>query len=726
MNAPVVTLYFISVGVFALGSFQAAIMARSSNYRGACWTFSALCLFFSLFQLACGIQYSATSFQAALSAHKWVNFFSVLLLPLIFYLVASLELKASSFRLSYIMGGLASLVILYNFFSPFGYRYLQVVQDGPTLLPWGEQLWILSGEPSLAFRGMRLMALGLIVYIMTFSFKLSRFGEIRSGRLIWIALFLMLASGVLAGLSDTGVIKVPYMGGFGSLFLAVSFSALVGKDVSNRRLEELEIYSELQHEIEGRKIANQRVEHVLNNDVLTGLPNRAGALLSLRELLELNRLNETKLGVFLFNVDQLGIINGTRGYKAGDQLLIEVAQRLRDNVRDSDLIARLGSGRFVVGATGLKTERCVTLVYEKLSGALSSPFYIADSLLSITSNTGVAVFPDNAGADEDILAAAELALYDAKSCGTGKLRFFHPSLKENIQERIAFESALKDALEKDQFFLCYQPQILGVSGQTVCVEALIRWQHPVYGLVMPDRFIQLAEAMGIIGAMGSWVIHTACRQLATWRAMGLVDLRVAINLSAQQLLVSDLEETVSASLRDFHLSGSDIELEITESVLMQDPERSIERLGALRKLGVRLSIDDFGTGYSSLAYLRMLPVHAFKLDRGFVWDMGKGGKGWEICATAIGLAQNLGLEVVAEGVETEEQHQQLQALGCHLLQGYLFAKPLVADAASEFLKSSKHCAIYHNIVDKNVVESRQNTVSGIMSDTLPPFVSDMG
>jgi len=718
MNAPVVMLYFISVGVFALGSFQAAIMARSSNYTRACWTFSALCLGFSLFQLACGMQYSATSFQAALSAHKWVNFFSVVLLPLIFYLVASLESKPSAFRIAYAMAGIASLVIFYNFTSPFGYRFVQVYQDSLTSLPWGEQIWILSGEATWAFRAVRLMALGLIVYTLVFSFRLTRFGEIRSRRLIGIALFLMLMAGILAGLSDTNVIKVPYMGGFSFLFLAVSFAALVGKDVSNRHLEELEIYSELQQEIEGRKIANQRIEHVLNNDALTGLPNRAGALLGLHKLIELNRLNETKLGVFLFDVDQLGIINGTRGYKAGDQLLIEVAQRLQDNIRDADLLARLGSGRFVVGATGLKTERCVTLVYEKLSGALSSPFYIADSLLSITSNTGVAVFPDNAGADEDILAAAELAHYDAKSCGTGKLRFFHPSLKENMQERIAFESALKDALDKEQFFLCYQPQVQSSNGQTVCLEALIRWQHPVYGLVMPDRFIQLAESMGIIGAIGSWVIATACQQLAAWQAMGFAELRVAINLSAQQLLVSDLEETVSAALHDSHLRGSDIELEITESVLMQDPERSIERLGALRKLGVRLSIDDFGTGYSSLAYLRLLPVHAFKLDRGFVWDMGKGGKGWEICATAIGLAQNLGLEVVAEGVETEEQRQQLQSLGCHFLQGYLFAKPLTVSAASDFLMSA-----WGQTAEQNAVDVVQNNALETMTRLLPAIAT---
>lgn len=688
MNTPVATLYFISVGVFALGAFQAAIMAHGSSYAKTCWTFSALCLFFSLFQLACGLQFTASNFQTAMAAHKWVNFFSVIVIPLIWYLVASLEDKASSFRAAYIVAVLAAGVIVLNHFSVYGFRFNVVFPDGLTTLPWGEQIWIFSGEPTLVFRVMRFMSLCLLIYTMIFSIKIARLGEKRTSRLLWIAVALMLMAGLLAGKSDSGVIKLPYLGGFGFLFLAVSFSALVGKDVSSRRIEELRVYSELQHEIEHRKIDNQRFEHVLNSDLLTGLPNRAGALVGLSKLLDLNIKNETKLGIFIFNVDQLGIVNGTRGYQAGDQLLIEVAQRLQANVRESDIVARLGSGRFFVAASGLKTERCVTLIYEKLAGALASPFYVSDSLLSITSSVGAAVFPDNISANEDLLSAAELALHDAKSAGIGKLRFYQPSLKDKMQERIAFESALKEALSKQEFFLCYQPQVSATNGDTVCFEALIRWQHPTYGLVMPDRFIQLAESMGLIAPIGAWVIDAACQQLARWHAMGFTNLRVAVNLSAQQLLVSELEQTVSAALQAYQLTGSDLELEITESVLMQDPERAIERLGTLQKLGIRLSIDDFGTGYSSLGYLRVLPVNALKLDRSFVWDMDKGGKGLEICATAIGLAKKLDLEIVAEGVETKEQLAQLRHLGCDLLQGYLFAKPLTVEAANVFLQNA--------------------------------------
>jgi EAL domain-containing protein (putative c-di-GMP-specific phosphodiesterase class I) len=224
------------------------------------------------------------------------------------------------------------------------------------------------------------------------------------------------------------------------------------------------------------------------------------------------------------------------------------------------------------------------------------------------------------------------------------------------------------------------------------MEALIRWNHPTLGLVMPDKFIPLAEATGAIAAIGSWVIDAACRQLAAWRENGFTEVRVAVNLSAQQLLVSDLGDTVQAALQRAGLQGRDLELEITESVLMQDPQHSIERLEALRNLGVRLSIDDFGTGYSSLGYLKLLPVHAFKLDRSFVRDVGRSAKDLEICATAVGLARNLGLELVAEGVEDALQAAQLRKLGCHLLQGYYFARPLAGYAATDFLANERRVA----------------------------------
>lgn len=702
MIAPIMALYFISTGILVMGAFNAALLARNSGYTRACWMFSAICLVFTLFQISNALQYSAQTVQAALFAHKWVNFFSLLLVPLSSYLIAALENRPKAYKASYLVAGVALFAIIFNAATPLGYRFNSLHSDSPSAFAWGEQLYILSGEPTFIYQIMRVLNFTLLGWVTLFSLRIRKQAGLLSNIVIWTSVVLLLTATILTTLADAGVIKVPYLGGFGFLFLAVWFSVMVKARISRSRREKARIDQALEHEINSHRIASERFEHALHNDPLTELPNRSGALVRLQSLIATNKKNQTRLVVFLLELDQLAIVNGTRGHKAGDQLLIKIAQRLQLTTRDSDLIARVGTGQLLVGASGVKNDQGITRLQEKLSKALASSFDVAGSPLKITSSAGVAVFPEDASQPEDILGAAELALHEAKSFGPGNLRVYHPALKENIQERVDFEAALGLALEKGQFFLYYQPQVLASDGRTVCLEALIRWQHPEYGLVMPDRFIQIAESMGIIADMGAWVIDTACEQLARWHAMGFADLKVAVNLSVQQLLVTDLEATVTNALQRSSLQGHHLELEITESVLMQDPERSIERLRDLRRLGVRLSIDDFGTGYSSLGYLRVLPVHAFKLDRSFVRDIGNGGKDLEICATAIGLAINLGLEIVAEGVETEEQIEQLRALGCHFLQGYFFARPLSAQAASDYLvtefqrlesASSRHTAV---------------------------------
>lgn len=702
MIAPIMALYFISTGILVMGAFNAALLARNSGYTRACWMFSAICLVFTLFQISNALQYSAQTVQAALFAHKWVNFFSLLLVPLSSYLIAALENRPKAYKASYLVAGVALFAIIFNAATSLGYRFNSLHSDSPSAFAWGEQLYILSGEPTFIYQIMRVLNFTLLGWVTLFSLRIRKQAGLLSNIVIWTSVVLLLTATILTTLADAGVIKVPYLGGFGFLFLAVWFSVMVKARISRSRREKARIDQALEHEINSHRIASERFEHALHNDPLTELPNRSGALVRLQSLIATNKKNQTRLVVFLLELDQLAIVNGTRGHKAGNQLLIKIAQRLQLTTRDSDLIARVGTGQLLVGASGVKNDQGITRLQEKLSKALASSFDVAGSPLKITSSAGVAVFPEDASQPEDILGAAELALHEAKSFGPGNLRVYHPELKENIQERVDFEAALGLALEKGQFFLYYQPQVLASDGRTVCLEALIRWQHPEYGLVMPDRFIQIAESMGIIADMGAWVIDTACEQLARWHAMGFADLKVAVNLSVQQLLVTDLEATVTNALQRSSLQGHHLELEITESVLMQDPERSIERLRDLRRLGVRLSIDDFGTGYSSLGYLRVLPVHAFKLDRSFVRDIGNGGKDLEICATAIGLAINLGLEIVAEGVETEEQIEQLRALGCHFLQGYFFARPLSAQAASDYLvtefqrlesASSRHTAV---------------------------------
>ncbi|WP_374580426.1 putative bifunctional diguanylate cyclase/phosphodiesterase [Pseudoduganella sp.] len=685
MDGPIAALYLISVGALAMCAFQAALLARSSSYVRACWTFALICLTFALFQLANVRQQLAPDLAAAIPAHKWVNFFSLMLVPQIWYLIASLDQRKVAYRIGYGVALAAALLAAENLVAPYGYRFTQLTLDAPSVLPWGERAFLLAGETTRAYTINRLLTLGVVVYAAVFCVRARRQRARFSNRLVWLSVVLIVITTFLASYSDRGALKLPYMSGFGFLFLAASYLLLVRREATQRLTEKISISAALEREMESHKLASQRFEYALSNDALTGLPNRAGALDRLRAMFLSSESTLTRMAVLLLDLDRLAIINGTRGYEVGNQVLVEVAHRLRGIKGGNGLVARLGSARFVVGIAGHKTWAALEREVDAVLAAVKPPFTISGAVLNMSFSAGVAIYPDHASSAEDLLASAGLALHQARDAGPGHLRVFHPSLQQSLSERIGLENALKEALEKEQFFLHFQPQVNAHDERVVCMEALIRWQHPGLGLVMPDRFIPLAEATGAIAAIGSWVIDAACRQLAEWRAMGFAEVRVAVNLSAQQLLMSDLGDTVQLALQRSGLRGEDLELEITESVLMQDPQRSIERLVALRGLGVRLSIDDFGTGYSSLGYLKLLPVHAFKLDRSFVRDIGKSDKDLEICATAVGLARNLGLEIVAEGVEDAVQAAQLRQLGCHLLQGYYFARPLPAHAATALL-----------------------------------------
>jgi diguanylate cyclase (GGDEF)-like protein len=693
MDTPIASLYLMSVGALTMCAFQAALLARSTSFVRACWTFALICLTFALFQYANARQQLAASLAAAVASHKWGNLFSLLLVPQIWYLIASLEARKLGFRLAYGVACVSAVLVADNFVAPDGYRFSVLATTAPSELPWGERAYLLAGETTWAYQVNRLLSFGAMLYAAIFCIRARRRRARFSNLLVWIAVALIVAATALGYATDAGKLHLPYLSGFAFLFLAATYLLLVRREASQRLDEKIRISAALEREVESHKLASLRLELALATDALTGLPNRAGALDRLRTMFVASEASLTRMAVVLLDLDRLAIINGTRGYETGNQLLVELAQRLRARSGVDGMVARLGSARFAIGIAGHKEWAGIEREVEAIMAAVRPPFALAGALLNMTVSAGVAVYPDHASSAEDLLASAGLALHQARDAGPGNLRIFHPSLQQSLSERIGLENELKQALELGQFLLHYQPQMCAATGRVVCMEALIRWQHPALGLVMPDKFIPLAEASGAIAAIGSWVIERACRQLAAWRETGFGDVRLAVNLSAQQLLLSDLGDTVQLALQRAGLQGQDLELEITESVLMQDPQRSIERLEALRNLGVRLSIDDFGTGYSSLGYLKLLPVHAFKLDRSFVRDIGKSAKDLEICATAVGLARNLGLEIVAEGVEDAMQAAQLRKLGCHLLQGYHFARPLAVHAATAFLQEHRKMAL---------------------------------
>ena len=444
-------------------------------------------------------------------------------------------------------------------------------------------------------------------------------------------------------------------------------------------------------DITARKLAEAQISQLAYHDALTGLLNRFSLQNQLEQALAMAQRDQHALAVAFLDMDRFKTINDTMGHAVGDKLLMEVGHRLRENVRHSDVIARLGGDEFVVVLTEVEDATAAARVAEKILHALARPYRINHHTLHSTASIGLSFYPGDGDDGETLMKSADTAMYHAKSQGRNNVQFFTAEMNQAAVQRLMLDRDLRAAVEAKQFVLHYQPQLDGRDGRIVGVEALVRWRHPREGLVQPEVFVPLAEETGLILPLGKWVLDEACRQLRAWHDAGIRGLSMAVNLSAHQLHSPLLPAHVAQALEDHGLAGSDLELEITESVAMHDPEASIGQLKALRDQGVKLAIDDFGTGYSSLSYLKLLPIHTLKLDQSFVRDIERNSNDVAICTATIALAHSLGLAVTAEGVETEAQRVFLAAHHCDFMQGLLFSAPLPADSALAFIRS-RHAA----------------------------------
>jgi len=428
-----------------------------------------------------------------------------------------------------------------------------------------------------------------------------------------------------------------------------------------------------------RREAEARIDYLAHHDALTGLLNRHSLEHRLEQALYTARRDDTAVATVFLDLDRFKLVNDTLGHFVGDLLLGEVAKRLGGALRESDVVARLGGDEFVIALTGLSRSADAVPVVQKLHLLLSEPYHLAERVLDVTASLGVSLFPDDGQDVEALMKQADVALYHAKELGRNNYQFFTAAMTLRATERLELERDLRQALKLRQFELHYQPQHLLADGSLCGMEALLRWRHPSRGLVPPLAFITVAEESGLIEALGEWVIDEACRQLAAWRARGHGPQRVAVNVSVQQLRSDKLLEHVGAALQRHGLEGEALELEVTESAAMSKPEEAIERLRALRALGLRLALDDFGTGYSSLTYLKLLPIQTLKLDRSFVHDLESNDNSAAICAATLALAHTLGYAVVGEGVETPAQQEFLRRHGCDMLQGFLLGHPMPAE-----------------------------------------------
>lgn len=434
-------------------------------------------------------------------------------------------------------------------------------------------------------------------------------------------------------------------------------------------------------------VSEERYRILAHRDPLTGLPNRVMFAEQLARSIQLAGQNQGRFAVLRLDLDDFKTVNESLGHSVGDRLLIEVGQRLHALLPDYDTIAYVGGDEFSLLLDSSNGMFSIDLLAQHLIDALATPFTLDGNDIYTSASIGIALYPDDGHTGEVLQSNADAALHQAKGQGRGSLCFFSPEMTSRARERLTLEAELRRALEQDELVLHYQPQVDLVNGQIVGIEALVRWQHPLRGLVPPSEFIPLAEESGLVVRLGDWVLRTVCRQIQDWAKQGLAETRIAVNVSAVQLNRGLLVESFRKILQDTGVKPERIEIEITESFIMTDRVRSFESLAELRALGVHLAIDDFGIGYSSLAYLQQLEADKLKVDLSFVRDMTTNSGNAAIVRAIIALGRNLGIKVVAEGVETSAQSHYLRSLHCDIMQGYLISRPLPAAAMADFLRT---------------------------------------
>jgi diguanylate cyclase (GGDEF)-like protein len=455
------------------------------------------------------------------------------------------------------------------------------------------------------------------------------------------------------------------------------------RDASGQLTHYVAIFSDISE----RKAAQDKIEHLAHHDPLTGLPNRLLLYDRFAQAVAHADRTHSKVALLFLDLDRFKTINDSLGHPVGDKLLQTLAGRLQECIRDTDTISRQGGDEFVILATELRDPDTAAGIAQKMLEQVRQTVDIDGHALNASFSIGISLYPDD-GADFDtLLQKSDTAMYHAKDAGRNAYRFFTQQMNIDALERLLIQNRLRRAVEENEFILHYQPQIDLASGRVVGAEALVRWNNPELGLVGPTRFIPIAEESGQIVALGEWVLYEACRQAQAWRIAGLPALTMAVNVSALQIQRGNFVETVIAALSASGLDAAGLELELTESILIQNVEKTLETVRKLQSLGIKISIDDFGTGYSSLSYLKRFAIDRIKIDRSFVRDISSDPEDAAIVRAIIQMARSLHLTTLAEGAETQAQVDYLRQEGCEEIQGFFYSRPLTAENFVEFLSA---------------------------------------
>ena len=467
--------------------------------------------------------------------------------------------------------------------------------------------------------------------------------------------------------------------------------------VRDAHMRSISLFVCILRDITERKVAEKKLNQLANFDSLTDLPNRNLFKDRLAQAISRAERNQNLAALLFLDVDRFKIINDTLGHDAGDQLLQHVARTLTGILRKSDTIAtagpaelsetdnestiaRLGGDEFIVIVEGFRKEEFVATIAQKIIDAFAKPVYLAGNELYVSVSVGIAIYPVDDTSQEGLIKAADSAMYRAKESGRNTYQFYTKGLNSAVSDKFRLERDLRHAIENNEFVLYYQPKVDMTTSEIIGAEALMRWHRPGKGLILPDEFISALEETGLIVSVGDWVLRTACAQSRAWQKEGIQPLKMAVNFSARQLKQKDTVERVLQILREVDLKPEFLELELTESILMEHSDFNITTLNEFARQGVMISIDDFGTGYSSLSYLKRFSIHALKIDQSFVQDIVTNPDDAAIATAVIALGTSLRLKVIAEGIETQEQFELLRALGCHHAQGYLLGRPMDAES----------------------------------------------